>query len=184
MNEANRRVVVTGLGTVNPLGKNVKDFWTGIKEGRSGVGPITKFDVSDYPSKIAGEVKDFDPGAVIDGREARRMDRFTQYALVAATEAVGDARLDLDNIDHERFGVVLGNGIGGMKSLEDAYFQLYEKGPRRIPIMTIPKLISNIAPGQVAMRFGLPGPGGSLARRACECSGPGVHRYRNDGPSR
>jgi 3-oxoacyl-[acyl-carrier-protein] synthase II len=173
MSEGKRRVVVTGLGTVNPLGNTVSDFWKGIKEGRSGVGPITRFDVTEYPSKIAGEVKDFDPTAVIDGREARRMDRFTQFALAAAVEAVGNATLDVENIDHERFGVVLGNGIGGMESLEEAYQQLFEKGPRRIPVMTIPKLISNIAPGQIAMRFQAWGPCYSVAT-ACSSSADSI----------
>lgn len=173
MSEGSRRVVITGLGTVNPLGNNVPDFWKGIKEGRSGVGPITRFDIEDYPSKIAGEVKDFDPTTVIESREAKRMDRFTQYALAAAVEAMEDAKIDLDNIDHERFGVVLGNGIGGMESLEEAYFQLYEKGPRRIPVMTIPKLISNIAPGQVAMRFQAWGPCYSVVT-ACSSSADSI----------
>lgn len=169
MSDQKRRVVVTGLGTVNPLGNNVNDFWEGIKAGRSGVGPITRFDISEYPSKIAGEVKDFDPSQFVDGREARRMDRFTQYALVAAMEAVADAKLDTENMDHERLGVILGNGIGGMESLEDAYFKLFEKGPRRIPVLTIPKLISNIAPGQISMHFQAWGPSYSIVT-ACSSS--------------
>ncbi len=156
--ETKRRVVVTGLGTVNPLANNVKDFWKGVREGRSGIARITRFDTDEYPAKIAGEVKDYDPSSFLDGKEARRMDRFAIYALGATLEAMGDAGLDAEKIDHERFGVVLGNGIGGMESLEEAYFILFEKGPRRIPIMTIPKLISNIAPGQIAIRLQAWGP--------------------------
>jgi len=158
MEQGKRRVVITGLGTVNPLGNNVKDFWEGIKAGRSGIGKITRFDTTEYPAQIAGEVKGFDPATIVDNRDARRMDRFTLYAMAAALEAMNDAGLVADTLDHERFGVVLGNGIGGMESLEDAYFNLFEKGPRRIPVMTIPKLISNIAPGQIAIRLQAWGP--------------------------
>lgn len=168
-----RKVVVTGIGTVNPLGNNVKDFWEGIKSGRSGVGPITRFDVTDYPAKIAGEVKDFDPTAIMERKEARKMDRFAQYALAAAMEAVSDAGLDPATLDLERVGVVLGNGIGGMESLEEAYFDLFEKGPRRIPVLTIPKLISNIAPGQIAIRLGALGPCYSVVT-ACSSSADSI----------
>jgi 3-oxoacyl-[acyl-carrier-protein] synthase II len=169
----NKRIVVTGIGTVNPLGNNVPDFWDAIRAGKSGIGPITRFDVSDYPAKIAGEVKDFDPSTIMERKDARKMDRFTHYALASALEALEDAGLKAGTVDPERIGVVLGNGIGGMESLEDAYFQLFEKGPRRIPVMTIPKLISNIAPGQIAIRVNALGPCYSVVT-ACSSSADSI----------
>jgi len=168
-----KRIVVTGIGTVNPLGNNVADFWEAIRAGQSGIGPITRFDVSDYPAKIAGEVKDFDPSTIMERKDARKMDRFTHYALASALEAMDDAGLKPGAVDPERIGVVLGNGIGGMESLEDAYFQLFEKGPRRIPVMTIPKLISNIAPGQIAIRVNALGPCYSVVT-ACSSSADSI----------
>ena len=154
-----KRVVVTGIGTVNPIGNNVADFWKAVRAGECGIGPVTRFDITDYPSKIAGEVKDFDITTWVEKREARKMDRFTQYAMVASIEAMEDAGLaDGSGVDPERMGVILGNGIGGIETSEEAYFNLYEKGPRRIPMLTIPKMIGNLAPGHVAIRFNAQGP--------------------------
>lgn len=158
------RVVVTGLGTVNPLGNSVPDFWKGIREERSGVGPITRFDASEYATKIAAEVKDFDPSVRMDKRDARKMDVFSRYAVYASVEAMADARLTAgDNIDSERLGVILGVGIGGFETIEDSYTRLLEKGPSRVPPMTIPKLIANIGPGNVAITLDAHGPCYSLA---------------------
>ncbi len=153
-----RRVVVTGLGVVSPIGNNVSEFWDSIRNSRSGIGPNTKFDVSEYPSKIAGEVKDFDPTDFVEKKEARKMDDFTLFALKAAHEAMADAGLKSDDVDSERFGVIIGNGIGGIGTLEDSYDRLFKSGPRRIPVFTIPKLISNIGPGHVAIQFNAQGP--------------------------
>jgi 3-oxoacyl-[acyl-carrier-protein] synthase II len=159
-----RRVVVTGLGTVNALGHNVEDFWAAIKAGKSGVGPITKFDTADYTAKIAAEIKDFDPSKYVDRKEARKMDSFTLYAVHAAQEAMEDSGLVLgENGDKSRTGVILGNGIGGIESLEVAYEKLYLKGGgTRIPPMTIPKLIANEAPANVAIATGAMGPNYAL----------------------
>ena len=153
-----KRVVVTGIGTVNPLGNNVPDYWTALKAGKSGIGPNTKFDVTDYPSKISGEVKDFDASGFLEKKEIRKMDNFTLFALKSALEAMLDADLKSGDLNPERFGVIVGNGIGGIESLEDAYYRLYTGGPRRIPVFTIPKLISNIGPGHIAIQLNAQGP--------------------------
>lgn len=157
------RVVVTGLGTVNPLGNSVEEFWQGIRSERSGVGPITKFDASEYATKIAAEVKDFDPSARMDKRDARKMDAFSQYAVYASLEAMQDAGLSSESMDPTRLGVILGVGIGGFETIEDSYTRLLEKGPSRVPPMTIPKLIANIGPGNVAIAHNAQGPCYSLA---------------------
>jgi 3-oxoacyl-[acyl-carrier-protein] synthase II len=177
------RVVVTGLGTVNPLGNSVSDFWQGIREERSGAGPITRFDASDYATKIAAEVKDFDPTTRMDKRDARKMDIFSQYAVVSALEAIADCGLKPDtNIDPSRLGVVLGVGIGGFETIEDSYTRLLQKGPSRVPPMTIPKLIANIGPGNVAIAVNAQGPCYSLAT-ACasgtDAIGNGFRWIRN-----
>jgi len=174
---------VTGLGTVNPLGNSVKDFWQGIQEGRSGIGPITRFDTSDYVTKIAGEVKDFDPRNWMDRRDARKMDKFSQYAVAAALDAMKDAALSEDDVDRDRIGVILGNGIGGFETIEDSYSQLFEKGPSRVPPMTIPKLISNIGPGNVAIAINAQGPAYTIST-ACSSGTDAIGnsmRYIRDG---
>ena len=153
-----RRVVVTGLGVVTPIGNDVPSFWDSIRNSRSGIGPNTKFDTTDYASKIAGEVKDFDPTTFIDKKEARKMDDFTLFALKATHEALDDAGLKDAGIDPERTGVIVGNGIGGIATLEDSYDRLFKGGPRRVPVFTIPKLISNIGPGHIAIQFNAQGP--------------------------
>jgi 3-oxoacyl-[acyl-carrier-protein] synthase II len=154
-----RRIVVTGLGAVTPLGNTVAELWDGIKAGKSGVGPITYFDTAEYAAKIAAEVKNFDAGAFMDKKDARKMDPFTQYAAAASAQAVADAGIKAgENVDPERFGVIIGNGIGGITTLESSFWALFEKGPGRIPPMTIPKLISNEGPGNVAIMVNAQGP--------------------------
>jgi 3-oxoacyl-[acyl-carrier-protein] synthase II len=153
-----RRVVITGLGAVTPIGNNVETFWQGIREGRSGAGPITRFDASDYASKIAAEVKGFEPTSVMDSKEARKMDQFAQYATAASIEAMEDAGLRKGEYDPLRTGVILGCGIGGFESLEGSYEKLFTVGERRVHPMTIPKMIPNIAPGNVAIHFNAQGP--------------------------
>ncbi len=154
----NRRVVVTGMGTINPLSHNVEDLWSAIKAGKSGVGPITQFDPAEFSSKIAGEVKDFNPSDFIDSKDHRKMARFTQFAVAGAVEAMDQAGLNSENIDPYRSSVIIGNGIGGFEIIESAHRVLFDKGPKRIPPMTIPKLLSNEGPGNVAIRFGFKGP--------------------------
>jgi len=152
------KIVVTGMGTVNPLGHNVKDTWQSIKEGRSGIGKITRFDTTDYASKIAGEVNDFDIGQFIDKKEGRKMALFTQYGVASSVQAMEDAGLKQGDIDPERIAVVYGNGIGGFEALEEAYFKLIESGPRRVHPMTIPKLITNECPANIAITVQALGP--------------------------
>lgn len=152
-----RRVVVTGMGTVNPLAKNVKDTWDAVKAGKCGIGLTTLTDVSKYPSKVAGEVKDWNASDYIDKRAARQMARFTQFACVAANEAMADAGFDKPgSFDPERAGVILGNGIGGFEVIEEGYKAIFA-GKNCAP-MTIPKLILNEGPANVAIMHGIKGP--------------------------
>src|SRR5947207_14836424 len=142
-----RRVVVTGLGTVNPLALNVPDYWRALLAGKSGVAPLTLFDVSAFKVRFGGEVKNFAPEAVIDGRAARRMDRFTQFAMAAAHEAVRDSGLDVSKLDPFRAGCIIGSGIGGLHEFEDGHGTYLAKGPSRIGPLVIPKMIATAASG-------------------------------------
>lgn len=154
----NNRVVITGMGAITPLGIGIEKLWPALLEGKSGIGPITKFDTSDFPTKIAGEVKDFDPSLYMDKKEARRMDRFTQFAVAGSKMAMEDAGIDMEKLEKDRSGVVLGCGIGGMETLEDTARTLHEKGPGRVSPFFVPMMISNMAAGQVAISLGLTGP--------------------------
>ncbi|MDR2589338.1 MAG: beta-ketoacyl-ACP synthase II [Spirochaetales bacterium] len=153
-----KRIVVTGLGALTPLGNSVKASWEGVTAGKSGVGPITHFDTEGFETKIAAELKNFEPRDFMDGREARKMDRFSQVAVAAAKEALGDAGFTPGSFNPERAGVVLGVGIGGFDTIEQSHKAMLERGPDRIPPMTIPKLIANIGPGNVAIHLDLRGP--------------------------
>ena len=158
MEDKKRRVVITGIGTVNPLGNDIASTWKALKAGESGIGPNTRFDIAEFPSKIAGEVKDFIPSDHMDKKDARKMALFAQYAVAAAKEAMSQAGLTEGGFDPERSGVFLGNGIGGFEIIESSHRVLFEKGPGRVPPLTIPKLISNEGPGNIAMTFGIHGP--------------------------
>lgn len=153
-----RRVVITGIGAVTPVGIGKDAFWNALIEGKSGIGPITRFDVSEYTTKIAGEVSDFVVTDFIDKKEAKRMDRSTQYAVVASKMAIEDAKLDLEAEDRERIGVIIGTGIGGMEALYEQYKVLFAKGPSRISPFLVPMMIGNMASGMTSIRFGLQGP--------------------------
>ena len=153
-----RRVVVTGLGLVCPVGIGVEESWKALLEGKSGIGPITLFDASTYPTRIAGEVKGFDPEKFMEKKEARRNDRFIQFALAAGSMAMKDAGLDMAREDPERAGAIIGAGIGGLATIEENGQILREKGVKRISPFFIPSLIINLAPGQIALRYGMKGP--------------------------
>jgi 3-oxoacyl-[acyl-carrier-protein] synthase II len=153
-----RRVVVTGLGAVTPVGRSAGETWQAVKEGKSGVGKITLFDCEGFTTKIAAEVKGFDAKDFMDGKESRKMDRFSQFAVAAAIEAMADAGLLSGSFDPERGGCALGVGIGGFWTIEESLRVMVAKGPQRIPPMTIPKLIANIGPGNVSIHFDLRGP--------------------------
>ena len=152
-----RRVVVTGMGAITPIGNTVEEFWNSIKEQKVGIGPITKFDTTDYKVKIAAEVKDFVAKERMDFKAAKRMEPFSQYAVVAAKEAFAQAGLDMEKEDPYRVGVIIGSGIGGMNSLETEHSKLLEKGPTRVSPMFVPMMISNMAAGNVAIALGLKG---------------------------
>ena len=153
-----KRVVITGLGCVTPVGTGKEDFWVNIKSGVSGIDKITRFDYTNYQTQIAGEVKDFTPEDYISKKELKKMDRFTQFAMVASKLAVADSELDLDSIDRYRMGTVIGTGIGGVETIEAQHKNLLEKGNRRVSPFFIPMMIGNMAAGQVAIEFGAKGP--------------------------
>ena len=152
-----RRVVVTGMGAITPLGNNVDEFWENIKHGVCGIDFIKSFDTEDYKSKLAAEVKDFNPEEFMDRKEAKRMDRYCQFAMAAAIEAVKDSELDLDAMEKEKLGVVVGSGIGGIGNIEKQEGNLLEKGPNKVHPLFIPMIISNMAAGNIAIRFGAKG---------------------------
>jgi 3-oxoacyl-[acyl-carrier-protein] synthase II len=153
-----RRVVVSGIGLITPVGNNLEETWKAIVSGESGIGDITRFDVSDYSARFGAEVKDFDPEKYLVKKDIRRMDLFLQYAVAASSMAVEDSGIKSDGIDSERFGVIIGSGIGGISTVEQQHSRLLEGGPGRISPFFVPMMISNIASGQVSMRFGAKGP--------------------------
>jgi len=154
-----RRVVITGLGVVTPLGNDLATFWNGLLSGKSGIRRIEAIDTTGYDCQIAGEVHDFEPkGFFNDPKDARRSDRFTQLAMAAAKMSIQDSGIDLNRVDHDRFGAMISSGIGGLKTLEIQYTTLMNKGPSRVSPFTIPMLISNMASGLISMEFGLRGP--------------------------
>jgi 3-oxoacyl-[acyl-carrier-protein] synthase II len=152
-----RRVVVTGLGLVTPLGTGVEHNWEALVAGRSGVGPITRFDVSDFPARIAGEVRDFDPRDWIETKDVKRMDSFIQYAMSAAEQAMRQSGFKITDGNAEQVGVLIGVGIGGLRTLEENHLIFLESRLKHISPFLIPKLISNLAPAQIALRYGARG---------------------------
>lgn len=164
-----RRVVITGIGIISPIGIGIEEFWSAIKEGKNGVDYITRFDTEGFSTKIAAEVKDFEPEDYMDKKESKRMDRFTQFAVAASKLAVEDAQLNLNSINKERFGVIIGSGVGGLATLEEQYEKLLKKGPKRISPFFIPMMISNMAAGQIAILLGAKGPNETVVT-ACASS--------------
>lgn len=153
-----RRVVITGAGVISPVGNSVDAFWSSLKAGRHGIAPITAFDCSAIKTKLAAEVKGFDPAAYgIDKKTTRRMDRYCQFAIAAATQAVSDAGTTLEDLDPFRVGVIIGSGIGGLTTIDQEHTKYIEKGAGRISVFFIPMMISNMAAGSVAMKFGFKG---------------------------
>jgi len=152
-----RRVVITGIGTVNPLGNSVAEFWENLKKGVSGAGPITKFDASKHKTQFACEVKNFDPEVYMDRKDARKYDLYTQYAFASTDQAVKDSGLDLEQVDHDRVGVIWGAGIGGLQTFFEEVRSFKEEMPRFSPFF-IPKMIANIAGGLVSIKYGFRGP--------------------------
>ncbi len=153
-----RRVVITGLGALTPIGNNLSEFWEGLKSGKNGAGLITRFDATNFNTKFACEIKNFDPLNYIDKKEIRRMDPYTQYALATAAMALEDSKLDLSKINLERTGVIFGSGIGGMDTFEKQHTAFIEGGTKRISPFFVPMMISDIAAGQISIKYGLKGP--------------------------
>ena len=153
----NRRVVITGMGAITPIGNSVEEFWNSIKEGKTGFGPITYFDTADYRCKLAAEVKDFDPTQYMDKKSARRMEQFCQFAVAAAGQAIADAGLIMEQEDPYMVGCSVGSGIGSLQAMEREYDRLKEKGPGRVGPMLVPLMISNMAAGNVSIAYGLKG---------------------------
>ncbi len=161
---ATRRVVITGLGSVNPLAHDVPGTWSALMDGTSGIAPITKFDAAEFTSQIGGEVKDWAiPDGTVEHREAKRMDPVSQYATVAAYEAVRQSGLDFDAEDRSRCGVIVGSGIGGLLELEVQHERMMDGGPRKVSPFTVPKLMGNASGGHIAIQFGLTGPNFAIA---------------------
>lgn len=152
-----KRVVITGLGAVTPIGNSVEEFWASIRAGKTGFGPITYFDTGDYRCKLAAQVKDFDPGQHMDKKAARRMEQFCQFAVAAAGEALKDAKISMEEENPYRVGCCIGSGIGSLQAMEREYDKLISKGPSRISPLMVPLMISNMAAGNVSIAFGLKG---------------------------
>jgi 3-oxoacyl-[acyl-carrier-protein] synthase II len=169
----NRRVVVTGMGAVTPVGNSVGEFWEALKAGKSGIDRVTKFDTTDFTTRIAGEVKNFDPLNYIDKKEARRMDTAEQYSIVTSQQAYDDANLNSSSFDPYRAGVVIGSGIGGIETLEKQLSILFKQGPSRVSPFFIPMMIIDMCAGMVSMRFGFKGPNYATVS-ACASAGHAI----------
>lgn len=152
-----RRVVITGMGAITPIGNTVDEFWSNVKKGTVGIGPMTQIDVTDYRAKLAAEVKDFDPKEYMDPKSARRMERFAQFAVAAAKQALADSGIDMEKEDPFMVGTCVGCGIGSLQCMQREYKKLLDKGPNRVAPLMIPSLISNMAAGNIAIQLGLKG---------------------------
>ena len=162
--------MITGVGLVIPTGIGVKTAWKNVCEGKSGIGPLTRFDTNGFETKIAAEVKGFNPERYIEKKEIKKMDLFIQYAMGAAQEAIEDSRLQITPENADRIGVIVGTGLGGLPTLEKYHQILLEKGPSRISPFFIPMLIANLASGHIAIRFGAKGPNTCRRDRLCDRS--------------
>ena len=177
-----RRVVITGLGAITPIGNNTKEFWKGIKEGKCGIDEITHFDTTNFKVKLAAEVKGYNPEEYFDRKAAKRLDTFSQFAIIAAKEAWEDSKLDREKENMERVGVILGSGIGGLETMEKEMTNIHEKGPDRVSPMFIPMNIANMAAGNVAIELGAKGESISMVT-ACasgtHCIGESFRMIKN-----
>lgn len=158
MGKEARRVVITGMGAVSPLGNDVETSWKAAIEGRSGLGHVTRFDASQFETRIAGEVKDFNPEEYIPAKEIRRMDRFIHYAIAVCKQAADQAKLHINEENANDIGVLIGSGIGGIETLTEAVLTIYQRGPNKVSPFTIPMLLTDLAAGQVSIQMGLKGP--------------------------
>ncbi len=152
-----RRVVITGMGVITSLGTEIDEFWEAIKAGKNGITTVERFDITNYDAKVAAEIKDFEPSDFMDRKDAKRMDKYIQYAVAASKKAIENSKIDLENSDRDRIGVIVGTGIGGIETLENQHEVLMNKGPGRVSPFFIPMMIPNMASGSVAIQFGLKG---------------------------
>ncbi len=166
----NKRVVITGMGAITPIGNSVKEFWDSLLKGESGANSITKFDAADHATKFAAEVKNFNPEGIIEAREIKRIDEFAQYAIVATHEAVIDSGIDFEKEDMERIGTIIGSGIGGIQSFEREHEKYLNAGPRRVSPFFIPQMIIDIASGLVSIKYNLRGPNYSVVSACATAS--------------
>jgi len=157
-----RRVVITGIGVISPVGSDKQTFWNNLKNGKGGISLVENLDVSQYPTRIAGEIKDFDPSLFMEKREAKKVDRYTHFAIAAALQAWSDSGLDKQPVDKENIGVLVGSGIGGIRTIEEQLKVLFEKGPRRVSPFLVPALIANMASGYISMILNLNGPNSTV----------------------
>lgn len=157
-NRQNKRVVITGLGAITPIGKNLADYWDSLLQGRSGVGAVTLFDASEHACQIAAEVKNFDPHEYLDKKDAKRMDRFAQFGVCASIQAIADAQLEINELNADQVGVLIGTGVGGLRIMETQNENLLTKGPKKVSPFTIPMMIANMAAGLTAIHTGAKGP--------------------------
>jgi 3-oxoacyl-[acyl-carrier-protein] synthase II len=153
-----KRVVITGLGAITPLGNDLDAYWQGLLQGRSGIGSITQFDASQHASRIAGEVKGFDPSGYLDRKDVKRMDRFAQFAVVASKQALADAQLEITDLNAEQVGAIIGTGVGGLRVMEEQQSVYLNKGPSRCSPFMVPMMIANMAAGLTAIHTGAKGP--------------------------
>ncbi|APZ48698.1 beta-ketoacyl-[acyl-carrier-protein] synthase II [Jeotgalibaca sp. PTS2502] len=173
------RVVITGMGAITPLGNTVEAFWDGIKNGKNGIAPITRFDASETGISVAAEVKDFDPKLYMDRKEFKRMDLYSQYAVAAAVQAVEDAKLNVEEIDANRFGVIIGSGIGGLNEMESGIIKMHNKGPKRVPPMFVPMTIGNMAAGNTSIKVGAKGISLDIVTACASATNSIGEAYRN-----
>ncbi len=175
------RVVVTGLGVLSAVGNNIESFWENLTAGRSGIRRVTRFDPTDYSSKVAAEVDNFDPAQYMDPKEVKRSDRYTHYAMAASKMALGDAQLDVTKVEQSRMGVIIGSGIGGLETVQEQSWRLKDLGPRKVSPFMIPSLIANIASGVVAIEIGAKGPNFAVVSACASAShaiGEAMHIIR------
>lgn len=165
-----RRIVVTGLGVVSPVGKDVTAFWDSLCAGKSGISLIESFDTTNFPSKIAGEIKGIDFSGIVEAKEANRTDRYILFALLAAEQAIKDSGLDLNNEDLTRIGTIIGSGIGGLKTLETEHAKLLSRGPGRASPFLVPMMITDMAAGRVSIKYGFKGPNFSVVSACASAS--------------
>ncbi|GAA0480618.1 beta-ketoacyl-ACP synthase II [Alkalibacterium sp. s-m-22] len=173
------RVVITGLGAITPLGNSVAEFWDGLKNGRNGIGPLTKFDGEAINVHVAGEVRDFEAKKVMDRKLAKRMDPFSQYGVAAALEAVKDSEIDMDEIDADRMGVIVGSGIGGLNAMQDQIIKMHEKGLDRVAPFFVPMAIGNMVAGNISIATGAKGPNLSIVTACASGNNSIGEAYRN-----